>query len=182
MRLLIISICRCLFFILDSRQPRTINLPKHSSENNNSGSSPFALTSQGGQHKRSRCGCLRACLLTYMASLKRRSVKFKTERDGERTEVAFSPYGIVFVVPTRESSPPFNVPFVTPQSDDFQNKPSLAVRKAEQAAAAKVRLFSFLLSSVTGWRTGSPSLRTPRGASTRRCLLLNPVSASTAER
>lgn len=93
LRLLIISICRCLFFILDSRQPRTINLPKHSSENNNSGSSPFALTSQGGQHKRSRCGCLRACLLTYMASLKRRSVKFKTERDGERTEVAFSQPG-----------------------------------------------------------------------------------------
>lgn len=176
MRLHIISICRCLFFIPDSRQPRTINLPKHSSENNNSGSSPFALTSQGGQRKRSRCGCLRACLLTYMASLKRRSVKFNTERDGERAEVAFSAYGIVFVAPTRESSPPFNVPFVTPQSDDFQKLASLAGR------AAKVRLFSFLLSSVTGWRAGSPSLRTPRGASTRRRLLLNPVSASTAER
>lgn len=72
-----------------------------------------------------------------MASLKRRSVKFKTERDGERTEVASSTYGIVFVAPTRESSPPFNVPFVTPQSDDFQKLASLAVRKAERAAGGK---------------------------------------------
>lgn len=177
LRLRIISICRCLFFILDSRQLRTINLPKHSSENNNSGSSPFAVTSQGGQHKRSRCGCLRVCLLTYMANLKRRSVKFKTERDGECTEVAFSLYGIVFVVPTWESST-FWCALCDATKWRFPEQASLTVRKA----AAKVRLFSFLLSSVTGWRTGSPSLRTPRGASTRRCLLLNPVSASTAER